>query len=224
MIEALDARLATWIGDRLPGVSITFDAPAEDRSGEGISVYLMEVTPRADERVDRARALRASLRYLVTSWASKPERAHELLGTILLAALNESEFEVDLMPVALDAWRAFRIGPRPSFVVRVPLRHDLGAPAAKLVRKPLDIRASGVLPLDGTVLGPDDVPLASANVELPALQLMTTTDWKGRFRFAAVPAEPPPKELVVKAHGLEQRVTIEKPGVPVLIHFGPLEG
>jgi len=224
MIEALDAQLAAWVGDRLKGVPVTFDPPSDGRTGEGVSLYLMELTPHADERVERNRTLRASLRYLITSWSDKPERAHELLGTLLLAALREPEFELDPVPIGVDAWTAFRIGPRPSFVMRVPLRQDLESPAVKLVRKPLDMRASGVSVLDGTVLGPDDVPLASASVELPALQLVTTTDWKGRFRFPSVPADPPPKELLVKARGKEQRVPIKSIGTPVLIHFGPLEG
>jgi hypothetical protein len=38
-------------------------------------------------------------------------------------------------------------------------------------------------PLNGVVLGLDDVPLAGAEVELPALQLFTHTDYKGRFHF-----------------------------------------
>ena len=224
MIEALDARLAAWVGDRLKGVALTFEPPAEDRTGEGISLYLMELTPHADERVERNRTLRASLRYLVTTWAARPERAHELLGQLLLAALREPEFEVDVMSVGPEAWTAFRIGPRPSFVVRVPLRQEIDAPPVKLVRQPLDLRGSAVVTLGGTVLGPDDVPIVSASVELPALQLVTITDWKGRFRFPSVPADPAPKELVVKARGLVQRVPVETIRSPVVIHFGPLEG
>jgi hypothetical protein len=223
MIDVVDARLSGWVADRLKGVPVTFEPPVEGRAGEGVSLYLMELTPRADERVERNRTLRASLRYLVSTWAAKPERAHELLGNLLLAALNEPVFEVDLQPVSLVAWTAFRIGPRPSFVLRVPLRQEVEGPQTKLVRRPLDLRATGVVALDGTVLGPDDVPLASASVELPALQLTTLTDWKGRFHFAAVPADPPPRELLVKARGREQRVPVEKTGIPVLIHFGPLE-
>ncbi|HKV88845.1 MAG TPA: carboxypeptidase-like regulatory domain-containing protein [Candidatus Dormibacteraeota bacterium] len=223
MIDALDARLSGWVSEKLTGVPVTLEPPADGGTGEGVSLYLIELAPRPDERVERNRTLTASLRYLVTSWAPRPERAHELLGTLLLAALGEPEFEVDLAPVDVTAWAAFRLAPRPSFVVRVPLRQDLKSPQAKLVRRPLDLRASGVVPLNGTVLGPDDVPVASASVELPTLQLATVTDWKGRFHFPAVPADPPPKELLVKARGLEQRVAVEQAGAPVLIHFGPLE-
>jgi hypothetical protein len=223
VIQVIDARMATWAGEHERGVQTSFDPPAEGRAGEGVCIYLMEVAPRPDERRDGARRLRASLRYLISTWAEKTERAHELLGDLLLAALQEPEFEVELESVHIDAWTAFRVPPRPSFVVRVPLGQDLQRPAAKLVRQPLAVRASGIVSLNGTVLGPDDVPMAGASVELPALQLSTLTDWKGRFTLPAVPAEPAPKELLVKARGLEQRVPIGAIGSPLLINFGPLE-
>jgi hypothetical protein len=224
VIQEIDARLATWAGEHARGVQASFDPPAESRQGEGVGIYLMDVAPRPDEHREGARRLRASLRYLITSWAEKPERAHELLGDLLLAALQEPEFEVELEPVKLEAWAAFRIAPRPSFVLRVPLGQDLQRPAARMVRRPLAVRASGAASVNGTVLGPDDVPLAGANVELPALQLTTMTDWKGRFAFATVPADPAPKELLVKARGHEQKVAVGPIGTPLLIRFGPLEG
>jgi Pvc16 N-terminal domain len=224
VIQVVDARLATWAGEHVKGVQTSFDPPAESRAGEGVCLYLMDVAPRPDEHRDGARRLRASLRYLVTTWAEKPERAHELLGDLLLAALQEAEFEVELESVQVEAWAAFKIAPRPSFVVRVPLGQDIERPIAKLVRSPLSIRASGLVSLNGTVLGPGDVPMAGASVELPALKLSTLTDWKGRFTFSAVPAEPAPKELLVKARGREQRVPVGAIGSPLLINFGPLEG
>jgi hypothetical protein len=183
----------------------------------------MDVAPRPDERHEGTRRLRASLRYLITTWAAKPERAHEVLGLLLLAALQEPEFEVELESVTADTWAAFKVAPRPSFVLRAPLGQDIQRPAAKLVRRPLSIRATGMTTLNGTVLGPEDVPVAGASVELPTLQLTTNTDWKGRFSFPAVPAEPAPREILVKARGHEQRVAVGAIGAPLLIHFGPLE-
>jgi hypothetical protein len=223
VIQAIDARLVKWAGEHARGVEASFDAPADGRNGEGVCIYLIDVAPRPDERREGARRLRASLRYLITSWAEKPERAHELLGMLLLAALQEPEFEVELESVKVEAWAAFRVAPRPSFLLRVPLGQDLQRPATKLVRQPLAIRATGMKKLNGTVLGPEDIPVAGASVELPALQLTTNTDWKGRFTFSAVPAEPAPKEILVKARGYEQRVAVDAIGAPLLIHFGPLE-
>jgi hypothetical protein len=224
LIQSIDARLASWVGEQLPGVETSFEPPADGGAGEGVNLFLLELAPQPDARVERKRSLRASLRYLVTSWAAKPQRAHELLGNALVAALQEPDFEVDLAPIGLETWTAFKISPRPSFGLRVPLRQDIDAPTAKLVRKPLEVRAAGVATLNGTVVGPGDVPIAGASVEVPALQLATQTDWKGRFQFLAVPASPPPRELLVKARGLEQRVPVGAIGSPVLIQFGPLEG
>jgi hypothetical protein len=222
VITAADGRLSAWASELLPKVTLSFDAPAAGREGEGVSLYLYELAPGPEQPAAGGR-LQASLRYLVTTWAVTTERAHELLGTLLLAALQEPGFEVDPQPAAAGLWTALRLVPQPSFTLWLPVRQELGRPVAAPVRRPLELRATGLAPLDGTVLGPDQAPLAGANVELPALQLAAITDWRGRFSFPAVPAEPLPKELLVKARGREQKFSIGAVGSAVLIQFGPLE-
>ncbi len=66
-----------------------------------------------------------------------------------------------------------------------------------------------------------------ARVELPALQLSTSTDSEGRFHFSAIPTAPPVKLLVVKAKGQELSVATERAvaaGEPLLIRLQGLEG
>jgi hypothetical protein len=222
VIAEADRRLSTWAADRVPGVALSLEAPAGGREGEGVSLYLFEVAPAAEPARGGDR-LRAGLRYLVTTWAASVERAHELLGTLLTAALQEPDFEVDLQPASAVLWSAFGLVPQPSFTIRVPARQDVARAPARPVRRPLEVRVTGLAPLEGTVLGPDESPLAGANVELPALQLAAVTDWRGRFSFPAVPAEPLPKELLVRARGREQTFSIGAVGPTVLIQFGPLE-
>ncbi|MGZ6682465.1 MAG: hypothetical protein ACXVFK_19875, partial [Solirubrobacteraceae bacterium] len=77
----------------------------------------------------------------------------------------------------------------------------VGRPApepAPPVRAPLVLRGAGLRRLGGIVLGPGDVPVADAFVELPLLGLATRSDRRGRFTFAAVPTDQA-AQLVVHA-------------------------
>jgi hypothetical protein len=53
-----------------------------------------------------------SLRYLVTTWCENVKEAHRLLGDLMLAALEETKFEVEAIPAPVELWRAFGIAPR----------------------------------------------------------------------------------------------------------------
>ena len=75
------------------------------------------------------------------------------------------------------------------------------------------------------VVGPGDVPVMGARVECPALNRVTRTDGKGRFRLAAVPAAPPPQFLVT-AKGRQRWVSPDLHalgGQPLVIRFDGLE-
>ena len=66
----------------------------------------------------------------------------------------------------------------------------------------------------------------NARVELPALEMSTNTDSKGRFHFSAVPAVPGKKLLRVRAKGQEFSINTEQAGSdkdPLVIHL-QLEG
>ena len=82
-----------------------------------------------------------------------------------------------------------------------------------------------MVPLRGVVLGPGDVPIAGARVEIPPANLSTSTDRLGRFAFAAVASGPYPTTLRVLAKGRELTQTVVTVGAePIVIHFEPLEG
>jgi hypothetical protein len=94
------------------------------------------------------------------------------------------------------------------------------------VRQPLIVKQLQFRSLDGQVFGPEDIPLMDARVELPALDLVTHTDSKGRFHFSAVPAAPGAKLLRVRAKGQEFSFNTEQAGSekdPLVIHL-QLEG
>jgi hypothetical protein len=191
-----------------------------------VSLYLLELSSSSASPVSnngaRRLPLQIILNYLVTTWAKEPAEAHRLLSLLAFAAMEVVDFEVKLDPIPVEAWTAFAAKPRPSFILRVPLRLERQEPPAKLVRKPIQVAFTPLVSLSGIVLTPDDVPVAGAYVTLPTLNLSEHTDRNGRFHFSAVPVEPRTKLLSIRAKGQEQSVTITQTDPdtgPVVIRF-----
>jgi hypothetical protein len=209
LIAETDDRLAGWVQTTVGAVEVWLGAPRPEAGGSGVSLYLMELVPAPAPQGGRRPPLQFSARYLVTTWAADAHEAHRLLEELLFAAMDATDLEVDLEPLPGAAWAAFGVAPRPSFLVRVPMRRERPERPVKLVRVPPVVETVPVAALQGVVVGPADVPLAGARVELPALGLATRTDPDGRFRFGSVPAEGPPLLLKVSARGRETSVRAE---------------
>jgi hypothetical protein len=226
MIDEIDRRLSDWIGTILEQVEVSLAPPGASQTARSVGLFLLELVHNPASRGARRPPIQITLRYLVTTQAAKPEEAHQMLGELVIAALQEPDFEVEQEPLPLSVWSALSVAPRPSFVLRVPFRHERPEKLAPPVRRPLVIKQSPLRSLSGQVLGPENIPIMDARVELPALQLYTNTDSKGRFHFAAVPSEPRPKLLRVRAKGKEFSINTEQAvsdGDPILIHL-QLEG
>lgn len=222
MTDNIRERLADWVGRVLADAAVVFAPPEDGQPGAGISLYLYELAPFAPPADSRRLPLQLTLRYLVTAWAGKPDEAERMLLDLAFAAMEHAEYEADFSPLPVTAWTAFGVKPRPSFVLRVPARRPRPAPPVPRVRKPLVMQAVPAVTLFGMVLGPGDFPLAGAHVQIPAMQLSTRTDAQGRFRFAALPAEPRGRHLRVTAKGRTQDMTVDQPdsaGEPIVIHF-----
>jgi hypothetical protein len=223
LIDQVDRRLQAWVGKVLDGAQVSLAPPGKSLPEPGVGLYLMEIvnSPVAPD----ARSLapqQIALRYLVTAWAEAAEDSHRLLGTLVFKALRNPDFQVELEPVPVDAWSAFGVEPRPSFVLRVPLRYEEPRPKRPLVRQHMRIETTSMKSLHGVVVGPGEVPIIGASVQLPHLNLNTKTDSHGRFRFAAVPAEPQVKLFRVRAKGLTQEEKMSDKE-PVTIRIKGLE-
>lgn len=221
-----DDRMKDWIGSVIPGAELSLDSPDGEKKGRGVGLYLLELVQAPPPSTTRRPPLQLALRYLITAWSDKSEDTHQMLVELMFAAMENTEFQVELEPIPLTVWTAFGVPPRPSFILRVPLRQERPQPQTKLVREPLKIQQSPIVGFHGLLLGPGDVPLSDCRVELPALKLSTSTDYKGRFYFPSVPAAGN-KQLLVKAKGFELPVSSEQnypdSGTPLVIHFSPLE-
>lgn len=226
MFDQIDRRLADWIETLLDQVEVSLAPPGRTEAGRGVSLYFMELVQTPPARGQRRPPLQMTLRYLVTTHSSNPEEAHQMLGTLVIAALENPEFEVEQETLPLAIWSALGIAPRPSFVLRVPFKHERPEKIAPPVLHPLIVKHSPMRGLTGQVFGPRNIPIVDARVELPALQLQTNTDSKGRFHFSAIPVEPRVKLLRVRAKGQEFSITMDQAGhndEPLVIHL-QLEG
>jgi hypothetical protein len=202
MIDEVDQRLRAWVGRVLGDVSVSLDTPERTSVDAGVSLYLLELGAAPAPRTERRPPLRLTVCYLVTAGGDSPERAHRLLGELAFAAMDEADFEVELTPVPLAVWAGLGVAPRPSFRLRLPVQRVRPEPALPLVRRPLVVRAVHASEeLAGYVVGPGDVPIPGALVELPSLRLSTRTDAKGAFRFPSVPTADTLGRLEVRAKG-----------------------
>ncbi len=226
MIGDADRHLKDWAVTVLGNAEVSLAPPREVKAKRLVSLYLTDILPAPRTSTSRRLPLQTSLRYLVTAWADDPETEHQLLGQLVFAAMEHPEFEVELAAQPAEFWLAFGIAPRPAFMLRLPVHMERPEPQTGRIRHPVDVRFSPAVSLAGLLVGPRDIPLSGAQIELASLQLTTRTDAKGRFRFAAVPAQPDTKELCIRLKGTERRVRVTHgagSAQPLVIRFDTME-
>jgi hypothetical protein len=221
MFDHSDGQLEEWARGVLGGeVAIALEPPGPAAPQHVVSLYLLELAPEPPARNTTRAPLQIAARYLVTTYAPAPGEAHRLLGELAFAALEQPGFEVDLASLPTELWAAFGVPPRPAFVVRVMVRRPRPEPAVPRVRMPLIMQAQPMAGLEGVVLGPEDIPLAGARVELPGLDRVTHTDARGRFYLPGVPRAGGSQRLRVSAKGSLQELIVEPAQpAPLVIRF-----
>lgn len=211
MIDQADRDLQAWIQSVIPEIDIVLAPPQQMMGKQGVSLYLLALARPSPAWMNRQPTSQIALRYLITTWAANDEEAHHLLGKLIYAVMEKREYELDLTELPTPLWTALGIGPRPSCTLIAPLAFERPEPVSHLVRGPLVIHGAPIRSLHGVVLGPGDIPIAGASVELSALSLSSHTDAHGRFHFSSVPAEPRAMQLLIKARGYTQSVVVEHP-------------
>lgn len=142
MIDRIDRLLKDWVGTVLEDTEVWLLPPRELADKRAVGLYLIDLLHTPPVHNSRRLALQISLRYLVTTWAEHPEDAHRMLGDLVFAAMEHTEFEVDLEPVPTELWSAFGLAPRPSFRLRLPLRRERPEPAIPRVRTPVEVKGT----------------------------------------------------------------------------------
>jgi hypothetical protein len=222
MIDQADERMIEWARKVVPDVPVAIAPPPAPDSGAGVRIHLLSIHPVPAVRGAKLPPLELALRYLFTTCAEDEGDAHRWLGALAFRAMDAEDWQVEREPLPIDAWRAFGIAPRPAFVIRVPLRLERPEKEVPLVRKPPVVRSSPIAALAGVVLGPEEIPIAGATVEVAALGLFARTDGDGAFRFPTVPATSA-VSLVVRAKR-HIRTVRARPGEALRIRFDDLEG
>lgn len=158
------------------------------------------------------------VRYLVTA------STLAALEAVLLAATDRPGVDVDLDAPPLDLWRALELPPQPAVWLTVMVRHERDEPQAPRVLTPLVVRGDPLRSINGRLVGPGDVPLAGARVELVATRQATRTAHDGRFRFDAAPTEAPARfSIAAKGAAFVADVDLDVEDDEVLIRCDPLE-
>jgi hypothetical protein len=222
VIDQADERMLEWARKIVPDVPVAIAPPPAADSGAGVRIHLLSIHPVPAVRGAKLPPLELVLRYLFTTVADDDGDAHRWLGALAFGAMEVAEWQIGREPLPIDTWRAFGVAPRPAFVVSVPVRLERPEKEVPLVRKPPVVRSSPIAALSGVVLGPAEVPIPGATVEVAALGLFARTDDDGAFRFPTVPATSA-VSLVVRAKR-HSRTVRARPGDAVRIRFDDLEG
>jgi hypothetical protein len=222
MIDQADEQVVAWARATVPDAAVKIAPPPADGAEAGVRIHLLSVQPVAAMRGMKRAPLELALRYLVTTSSAHETDAHRWLGALMFGALDVAEWQVERNPTPIELWRAFGVAPRPAFIVSVPVRLERPEKEVPLVRRPPVVRTTPVGELAGVIVGPEDVPIAGATIEIPSLQLNTQTNHDGAFRFPTVPATSA-VSLVVRAKRLIRTVRA-RPGEALRISFDDLEG
>jgi hypothetical protein len=218
-IQEVNAYLTKWVQDVTRGASVSLEPPGVPSLETDVSLYLFEILRDPPLRGPKRPPLQLLLRYLVTIWGTDQTTMHHILNQLIFAAMASPAFEVEDNPIPAALWSTFHTLPRPSFILRYPLRveqHDLSLP---LVREAQLVPSFSRTTLHGRLLIPGAGPageamsLAGARVEIPSLQRTATSDSSGYFRLDNVlPGASGTITLVVKAKGHTFRKAISETG------------
>ena len=219
MIDQIDERLKAWVESVVGDVAVAFTPPGDAQADPVVHLYLMKIIPVLAAPDATRLPKQVKLCYLVVVRSADPEQMHKLLGELVFAALDSTDFEIDYDPLPPETWLALGSELQPGFVIQVPFNRERPTANPQLVRVPMVTRASSITSMQGVVVGPKDLPLAGILVELPGLRQYQRTDAHGRFRFPTIPAEPATKLLRVSGKGHELEVNVEQGADPVVIHL-----
>ena len=168
------------VGRALPVLWGEADAPAD---GPSIHLSLLSAVPAMVPRGPRELPpLRLALRLAVAVRAPTAAEADAILIALAFAAAETGTPEIE--PSAPSIGEALS---RPLLVLRVLVeRPRLAAKPTPLVREPLTTRWSTATTIRGRVLGPQDVPISGAFIEVAGFGVAEYSNHRGEFSLAAL--------------------------------------
>lgn len=209
MFDKTDERLESWLKSITQNLEVFFTSPTKDLKKQGVYIYLLDLLPNPSGRGVRRPPLQVTLRYLIFPQTEDPKENHRVLGNLLISAMESSEFEVEKNLIPPGIWQAFGMPPQPAFILRVPFTLKREEKLAPPVKFPVVINQTTLESLQGRILA-KEIPIANAKIDIPALQITTTTNSDGFFRFASIPSEPKDKNIIIRARGREFAVSTDQ--------------
>lgn len=178
--------------------------------GRAVVLTLLDIAPFPATRRGSAPApLQLRARYLVSVLGFDATERGQCLAELAFRAGPLIRVELDPSPPEPALWGALGTSARPALIASVLLERERRTPSAPRVREPLVTQWSAARPISGVVLGPRDIPIAGALVEVEGFPLTTYSNHRGEFAFRSVPGAEPPPTLVVTAKGTHLRVRVD---------------
>ncbi len=183
--------------------------------GAQIDLTLLDLVPVTPARAShRPTPLLLQARCLVTASGAD---ADQWIVALAFHALEAGQPELERDGLAPALWAALGAKARPALVARALLEQSREVPPVPLVRQVVT-EWSRRRQLDGRIVGPGDVPIAGARVEVERLGLTTVSDHRGEFHLT-VPAGSSAPTVSVTAKGARLAVRADPPpGEPLVIH------
>ena len=213
-----------WVRPAIgPEVAVRFGVVDEPDAGDETTVVmtLLELVPSpAVRRASGPAPLHLRARYLVTVQGFSPTEGAQCLAELAFGAAAVTQLELEPAPPGPATWSGLGARARPALIASVLLERERAQRRVPRVREPLITQWSPIGPLVGVVIGPRDIPIAGALVELDGSSATTYTNHRGEFSFRTVPTGDPPPNLVVTAKGTHLRVRVPRhtgPDKPFLI-------
>lgn len=183
------------------------DAPPSD--GTTVTLTLIDIAPAPlPPGPVGPPPLQVRARYLVTVVTAQAGAERQALAELAFAASPVTDLELEKAP-GPEVWLSLGVAARPALVASVLWQRERHTRPIRRVRQPLVAKFSSSRPLLGVVVGPGDVPIAGALVEVEGLPQTVYSNHRGEFAFRGVPGDDPPPTLVVSAKGATVRVRVD---------------
>ncbi|QFP74999.1 carboxypeptidase-like regulatory domain-containing protein [Deinococcus sp. AJ005] len=185
MFDHVTRQLTGWAAARgLDPVQFS-DAPRED--GSSVRFTLLGLLPMPPPRTLGRAPLRVKFRYLVTC---TDDSVREQMGRLLISAMQEPEFQVELGDVAPELWLALGWPPQPAFSLLVPVTVPLDETVAPFpTRHTIHVTSSPATLRRGRVVDGDGQAVAGARITVDGLGDAIYTDRSGQFEMVVRPED-----------------------------------
>jgi len=178
--------------------------------GTAVTLTLIDIAPAPlPHGAAGLTPLQLRARYLVTIAAADAVAERQALAELAFSAGPITDVELEPKGLSLELWRSLGVSIRPALLVAVLLQRERQGRPVRRVRQPLITKWGGSRPVSGVVVGPGDVPIAGALVEVEGLPQTAYSNHRGEFAFRSLPGDDPPPTLVVSAKGATVRVRVD---------------